>query len=322
MEEKQIRKQLRRSFRGVGWTLVIYYVLMNILVAVTMILEAFYRIAMAAFSGNAGLSMAAMADSLANNAWGYHLAVLTGLVILLCWKGLAFWKQEIWAKGKPMTVSAFFALLSVFFGCQVAVSLLNMVLEWILNRFGLSAMAVYESVSGASDSLSMFFYASIVAPVSEEILFRGYIQRTLQPFGKKFAIFGSAILFGLFHGNLVQTPYAFLVGLLLGYVAAEYSIAWAMVLHMGNNLVLADLFSRLTRNLPEMTADMLLGTLLWGFAIAAIVILAVNRQKMKAYLSAERMDGRCLRCFFTNSGFLVLTGMMVINMVLMLFLPA
>lgn len=318
MEEKGIRRQLRRSFRPVGWTLVIYYAIMNVTVVLAMLLEAVYRSAMAAVSGRYGAE--SITEALAGNAWGYHLAVFIGLLILLCWKGTGFWKREIWAKGRPMTVGVFFALLSVFLACQVAASLLTNVLEQILNRFGLSALSAYEDIMGQSDSLSMFLYASVLAPISEEILFRGYIQRTLLPYGKKFAIFGSAVLFGLFHGNLVQTPFAFLVGLVLGYVAAEYSVAWAMVLHMVNNLVVADMFQRLTMGLPSLTADALLGGILCCFAVAAIVILALNRQKIKAWLGAERMDPRCLRCFFTNSGFLVLAVIMVINMVLTIIL--
>lgn len=316
MEEKEIRRQLRRSFRPVGWTLVVYFVIMNVTVAAAMLLDLLYRSTIASVSGQYGAE--SILEAISGNAWGYHLAVFTGLLILLCWKGTGFWKREIWARGRPMTAGAFFSLLSVFLACQVVASLLTNVVELILNRFGLSAMDAYENAMGQSDSLSMFLYSAILAPISEEILFRGYIQRTLLPFGKKFAIFGSAMLFGLFHGNLVQTPYAFLVGLVLGYVAAEYSVAWAMVLHMVNNLVLADMFGRLTMNLPSLAADALLGGILWCFAIAAIVILALNREKIKAYLGAERMDPRCLRCFFTNSGFLVLAVIMVINMVLMI----
>ena len=74
-------------------------------------------------------------------------------------------------------------------------------------------MAALESSSGMQEGLAMFIYASILAPISEEILFRGLIQHSLLPFGKKFAVFGSALLFGIFHGNLAQTPFAFLAGL-------------------------------------------------------------------------------------------------------------
>ena len=96
------------------------------------------------------------------------------------------------------------------------------------------------------------------------------------------SILGSAFLFGLFHGNLLQTPYAFLVGLVLGYVAVEYSVGWSMALHIFNNLVLADLLSRLTANLSEVAASVLELTIFTGFFVAAVAILIANRARVRA----------------------------------------
>lgn len=95
-------------------------------------------------------------------------------------------------------------------------------------------------VSGTAEtSVSLALYTAVAAPVTEELLFRGAVLRSLQPYGKRFAIFCSALLFGLVHQNLTQTPFAFGFGLLAGYVAMEYSILWSMSLHILNNAVLA-----------------------------------------------------------------------------------
>ena len=137
------------------------------------------------------------------------------------------------------------------------------------------------------------------------------------PYGKKFAIFCSAVCFGIFHGNLIQTPYAFLVGLILGYVTAEYSIWWAIAMHMINNMVLADLIPRLLSFLPELAQSLILSGIIWAFAIAGAVILIVKRHEVKAYTRGECMDKRCLRGFFLNSGFVVLAILMVVSMLMM-----
>lgn len=95
-------------------------------------------------------------------------------------------------------------------------------------------------VSGTAETtVSLALYTAVAAPVTEELLFRGAVLRSLQPYGKRFAIFCSALLFGLVHQNLTQTPFAFGFGLLAGYVAVEYSILWSMSLHILNNAVLA-----------------------------------------------------------------------------------
>ena len=61
---------------------------------------------------------------------------------------------------------------------------------------------------------------TIMAPVVEELLFRGAIQGHLLRKWKKplWAIVVSSLIFGIVHGNWVQAPFAFVVGLALGWI--------------------------------------------------------------------------------------------------------
>ena len=317
--ERWYRKNLRRSFSSVGWTLVVYYLIMNVAVILTVIVEMIVRMMGKIASGNAEGIMTAVEEA-AGSGWGYFLAVAVGLVILLCWKKKRFWKEEIWAKGRPMTPGSFLGILCIFLGCQSVYQLLAMAVEAVLNVFGLSIVEGMESMAADSSNFSMFLYMGILAPVAEEILFRGLIQKTLMPYGRKFAIFCSAFAFGIFHGNLLQSAYAFLVGLVLGYVASEYSIAWAMVLHMINNLVVADMLTRLTAGLPGLAADLIVSGIIWAFTIGAIVVAVVKRKKIGAWLRRERMNGLYVKCFFSNAGMIVLMILMGLSMLMMAFL--
>ncbi len=317
MEEKQINKWLRRRFTAVGWTLVVYNVILNLVVIVAMFADMLSQFLKAAAVGD--YSMAIDESAIMGNAWGYILAIAVGAVILWAWKGGDYWREEILVKEKPITAPVFFCLLCFLAGAQMVSSLWIMLLETVLNLFGRSAMDILESVSGDSDTFSMFLYSTILAPISEEILFRGFVLRSLRPFGKRFAILGSAFLFAIFHGNLLQAPYAFLAGLVLGYAAVEYSITWATVLHIFNNLVLADLLTRLLNVMPTMAADIFSLLLFGSFAAASVVILTRKRREIKTYRSSEWMDRRCLKCFFTNSGVIVLPVAMAISMLSLLF---
>ena len=317
MEEKQIRKYLRRCFRPISWSLVGYYLIMNILVILTMAVDSAALALNALSKGRPILPMDKMAEAVSGNAWGYLAAIAVALTVLLAWKGWDFFRYEIFFKRRKMGFVTFAAIVCIFLGCQVFASLYPSVLEVLLNCMGLSALTALEAATITSNTFSMFLYASIAAPIVEEILFRGFVQRSLLPFGQKFAIFGSALLFGVFHGNLIQTPYAFLVGLVLGYVATEYSIWWAIVLHMINNMVLADLLPRLLSYLPGMAGDVVMGCITWAFAIAGLVIIIVKRREVKGYIRGECMDRRCHRGFFLNSGFLVLMLLMIVNMLMM-----
>ena len=72
----------------------------------------------------------------------------------------------------------------------------------------------------------------------EEFLFRSVIMGSLLKFGKGFAIFTSAFLFGLVHGNLIQIPFAFLVGIVIGAMVVETNSIWTgVIIHFINNLI-------------------------------------------------------------------------------------
>ena len=315
MTDKQINRWLRRRFSAVGWILILYYGLMTLLTSVTIAADAarqsLWAFAAGDFPGNLDW------DQINRNAWGYIASIAVGFAILDAWKGSAFWKQEVLAKEAPMKGKTFLCMLCFCMGAQMVNSIWITLLELVLQPFGKSLMPILEAVAGDTNSFSMFLYASILAPVWEEILFRGYVLRTLRPFGKRFAVLGSALLFGLFHGNLLQTPYAVLMGLVLGYLTVEYSIHWAVLLHLFNNLVLADLLSRLTAQWSELAFGTLNLVLFGGGALVSLVILIRNRAEIRAYRRSEWMDRRCIRCFVTAAGILALTVLMCGNMLLL-----
>lgn len=305
MTDKQIDKFLRRKFSVVGWALVIYNLILVALVYGAMAQDAF---------GQFLRFGSVNEEAVYNNAWGYLAAIAVGLVILHSWKGPDYWRQEVLVREKPMGVSTFLALIVLTIGAQTVSSLWIGLVETVMNGFGRSVVPMLEGISGESSSASMFLYGCIFGPMAEEILFRGFVLRSLRPYGKRFAVLLSALLFAVFHGNLLQLPYAFLMGLLMGYAAVEYSIYWALALHMFNNVILADLFSRLGAFLPETVYYMLDTLVFGGCAIISVILLIGNRKKIKAYREAEWLDRRCLKCFFTNSGILALLIMLGLSM--------
>lgn len=78
----------------------------------------------------------------------------------------------------------------------------------------------------------------IIGPFVEELIFRGLIYKTLiKKFSVLWTIIIQAILFGLFHFNLIQSAYATLMGILLGYAVYKTKSIWpAVLMHIVNNL--------------------------------------------------------------------------------------
>lgn len=309
MNEKLENRYLRRTFRPIGWLLIVYFLLMNLFVSFTMVGDLVSRLLTSLVDGVPFDQPDA--SILASNGWGYVLALAVGMLLLFCWKDRSFWRSEVFRRKGKMTLGVFGALLCLAMAPQLINSLWVSGLEAVMNLFDKSLLELLESVSGSSSSLSMFLYASLLAPITEELIFRGWIQGSLRPYGKKFAILGSAILFGLFHGNLIQTPYAFLVGLVLGYTAMEYSIWWAIALHMINNLVMADLLSRLLTLLPETLGAHLNYGILIAFTLAGLILLIVKRKRIGEYLRGEYLDRKCMKWFLLNSGFVALALLML-----------
>ncbi len=320
MNDKQICAQLRPRFGTVGLALLVYYGIMNVAVILVCVMHAAILILPLIITDPkallSGIVMESVLDRVLSNGWGYLLTTLIGAVLLLLWKKKQFCFHDIWFQQKTMSAGSFFMLLTIFISAQALVQLSASMLEWIFGLFDMSVMDALEEMSVTGDSLSMFLYMGLAAPLFEEILFRGFVLRTLEPYGRKFAILGSAFLFGIFHGNILQTPFAFAVGLILGYVTMEYSIIWAILLHTINNLILGDTFTRVAQLLPPWVGELIFAVIIWGSFLAAIIILIVKRKQVIGYFSGPKIHPLCLKSFFTSPGILIMTGVMVFNILL------
>lgn len=71
----------------------------------------------------------------------------------------------------------------------------------------------------------------IMAPIVEELMFRGLVYKRLRRDIKPiYAILISALLFGVYHMNVVQGLYAFVIGALMAYVYEKYKTLVAPIL--------------------------------------------------------------------------------------------
>ncbi len=141
-----------------------------------------------------------------------------------------------------------------------------------------SALPLDRSVSGY---VMYFCIYAILPAIAEEIAFRGVVFGLLRPYGKIIAIFGSAFVFGIMHGNLLQIPFAFIGGLFFGWLLEETgSILPCILLHFCNNsLSVVQTFLR--KNLPVDAMDhvsylMMILTMVVG--IVCLVLLHCQRR--------------------------------------------
>ncbi|MBP3616650.1 MAG: CPBP family intramembrane metalloprotease [Lachnospiraceae bacterium] len=100
---------------------------------------------------------------------------------------------------------------------------------------------VYEQVAEKQFALPLWagiILYGIVSPIAEEIVFRGIVyNRMHRQYGKWIAIISSALLFGLYHGNIVQALYGFILGLLIAVLYEKYaSFAVPVIIHSAANV--------------------------------------------------------------------------------------
>ena len=114
-------------------------------------------------------------------------------------------------------------------------------LEFVYEQIGIEMDADTERVFASLMKEPWGYVAiGILAPLAEEIVFRGAILRTLLDMVSKknhwVAIFISAAVFGLIHGNEAQFINALLMGLLLGWMYYRTkSLVPCILMHWVNN---------------------------------------------------------------------------------------
>ena len=165
-----------------------------------------------------------------------------------------------------------------------------MLVQVAFSRLGTDlASPTSDSIAESSVTVSMWLYVGLVAPICEEVLFRGVLMKELKPLGKNFAIVTSAMVFGLFHDDVVQGTFAFLFGLILGFVAMEYSLVWSIALHIFNNAILSGAIDTLAGNYLDDNAYLIFSLSLSVIGvIGSIIIFVIYGKEMRQYHRTNR----------------------------------
>lgn len=128
------------------------------------------------------------------------------------------------AQTKKITPAGILWTLVLAYAVQHAVSIIIGFLAFMLPETVAAYEEMVESAGLTDYSLTWVFAVVILPPLVEETVFRGLILHYLKKGGARFwaANLIQAVLFGIYHGNLVQGIYAFCIGVLLGYLAERY----------------------------------------------------------------------------------------------------
>ncbi|WP_162175102.1 CPBP family intramembrane glutamic endopeptidase [Fodinicurvata fenggangensis] len=95
----------------------------------------------------------------------------------------------------------------------------------------------------AGPVLLTLFAAGLVAPIVEEVVFRGFFYGWLRTrYGQALSMVVSAGLFSLLHGIAILIPALFVVGLMLSWIYEKSKSLWpAIVMHSAFNCIMLGL---------------------------------------------------------------------------------
>lgn len=214
------------------------------------------------------------------------------------------------------------------FGIQMVNYLFLLLLNLALGILGLQYSSESSLPTRAGGLAAYIIYVCIIAPITEELLCRGVLLKALSRYGTKFAIITSAMVFGLMHGNLTQTPFAFLIGLLYGYLAVRTgSIRLPILLHITNNTfstVLALIGGRLSEDSPAMILLNLGTMLLFAVCLIVFIVILVKQRKKLQFTSKDPESAKQdnlipidqpLKKYFSRGAILVIYAVYVITMI-------
>lgn len=124
--------------------------------------------------------------------------------------------------------------------CSIGIFLLflatiaSIFFESIFSRYGYTTDVMNTEGMAVTNmgKIIMIVYTCIIAPVTEEVFFRGMLLKTFSKANQRFAIFISALFFGLSHANIPQFLLAFTLGIFLAHITLIHgSIIPAIIVH-------------------------------------------------------------------------------------------
>ncbi|MCR5295305.1 MAG: CPBP family intramembrane metalloprotease [Lachnospiraceae bacterium] len=166
---------------------------------------------------------------------------------------------------------------------------LLLLVNFIISLLNFADLAYEETMEGLYGSTSIpvqLIVIGLIAPVCEEIAFRGLIFRRLrEDMNPILAAALSGVMFGIYHGNLGQGVYASVMGFAFAMLYEHYGSLWIPIAcHVINNVyaTLSNAWIYEGKGLPELFSIALLFGAAVGLSALAVFIFK-DDEKVNAY---------------------------------------
>jgi membrane protease YdiL (CAAX protease family) len=148
-----------------------------------------------------------------------------------------------------------------------------------------SPMEFKDALPGGQ--IMTYIHTVVFAPIFEEVLFRGVIQRGLENItGGHIAIFISALSFALLHDNPDLFPFHLVHGVLYGYLVYATKNLWTgIIVHSASNTIISTLHylgitTAFYKQLAFSSINIIVALIIGLLSTASIIYLLASRMKI------------------------------------------
>lgn len=206
---------------------------------------------------------------------------------------------------KPTSPTLF--LLSIPFGLMLcfAGDYVSSVISTVFESIGITLTSVPEyEIPTSGPELFLFAFSTIVPPaIIEEFALRSVTMQPLRKYGDIWAIVMTALVFGLMHRNAVQGIFAFIAGVVFGYITVATNSIWpAVIVHALNNgfSVLLNVLMEINEETANNVYALIMSIVLVSGILSAVLFFVIGeRNKPKNNIPFLPLKEKC-KSFFIN----------------------
>lgn len=203
-------------------------------------------------------------------------------------------KEHIFVKNKSSKTFILLGTISCI-GTGMISSIIYLTYSTIIKYYGIIIPEPDFSFPTQSIYLILFLiYVCLLGPILEEIIFRGFILKSMQKYGNLTAIIVSSILFSMFHLNLVQFVNPVLMGIVLAFITIKSkSIVPSIIAHIFNNTITFIVAGISLLQMPLL--ESIFGAIYLLVGVSALTLFVIMYGK--EFIEALKEDTRILKVY-------------------------
>lgn len=224
------KKQIRRNYNVIGKVLLTLYILTNVICIVM------YTVFCPEVAYNEeGMAVYSAKEMLIGGCIPASVAILVFFGYCACsrYNPKELFRTDNVSKGQV------FRYVLIVLGMQHISMICTIVISNVLYNNGLEVSGMnYEIEHTAAAYAADLLGSVILAPIGEELIYRGVVLRCASKVSQRFGIFFSAFIFGIMHGNPYQLVLGFLIGIPMAVITIKSgSLVPSIICHVCNNII-------------------------------------------------------------------------------------